>query len=76
MSGSADWEKLSKVGNDAALKESGDSGNTTKPKSLRAVPAAYFTKHAELKKEGKTSLDFSAYIIEAVREKLERDGAL
>lgn len=76
MSGSSDWEKLSKVGNDAALKESGNPGNATKPKSLRAVPVAYFNKHAELKKEGKTSLDFSPYIIEALREKLERDGAL
>ncbi len=76
MSNSTDWEKLSKVGNDAPLKESGNAGNATKPKSLRAVPVAYFTKHAELKEEGKTSLDFSAYIIEAVREKLERDGAL
>ncbi|EOJ9802924.1 molecular chaperone GroEL, partial [Escherichia coli] len=24
----------------------------------------------------KTSLDFSSYIIEAIREKLERDGAI
>ncbi|HHH7531371.1 TPA: molecular chaperone GroEL, partial [Escherichia coli] len=32
--------------------------------------------HAELKATSKTSLDFSSYIIEAIREKLERDGAI
>lgn len=75
-----DWDKLGKVGNNAALTE--NKANhierdvpTTKAKHLKAVPTSYFDKHAALKKEGKTSLDFTAYIIEAVREKLERDGA-
>ncbi|HGD8512292.1 TPA: molecular chaperone GroEL, partial [Escherichia coli] len=31
---------------------------------------------AELKATSKTSLDFSSYIIEAIRAKLERDGAI
>ncbi|MGT3951398.1 molecular chaperone GroEL, partial [Escherichia coli] len=35
-----------------------------------------FEAHAELKATSKTSLDFSSYIIEAIREKLERDGAI
>lgn len=71
-----DWDKLGSVGKDAALKENTSQDTSTKSKSLRAVPSAYFTKHAELKTDGKTSLDFTAYIIEAIREKLERDGAL
>ncbi|ECV7329428.1 molecular chaperone GroEL, partial [Escherichia coli] len=37
---------------------------------------SYFEAHAELKATSKTSLDFSSYIIEAIREKLERDGAI
>lgn len=47
-----------------------------KAKNLRAVPVTYFDAHARLKSSSKTSLDFSAYILEAIREKLERDGAL
>ncbi|MCG6268279.1 hypothetical protein [Vibrio furnissii] len=69
------WDRLSTVGKDAPLKEAGKQ-STTKAKSLRAVPTTYFEKHEELRKDGKTSLDFSAYIIEAIREKLERDSAL
>ena len=48
----------------------------TKAKNLKAIPLSYFTAHAELKLSSKTSLDFSSYIIEAIREKLERDGAI
>ncbi|EBK4003615.1 molecular chaperone GroEL [Salmonella enterica] len=48
----------------------------TKAKNLKAIPLSYFQAHAELKATSKTSLDFSSYIIEAIREKLERDGAI
>ena len=48
----------------------------TKAKNLKAIPLSYFDAHAELKATSKTSLDFSSYIIEAIREKLERDGAI
>jgi hypothetical protein len=48
----------------------------TKAKNLKAIPLSYFEAHAELKSSSKTSLDFSSYIIEAIREKLERDGAI
>lgn len=48
----------------------------TKAKNLKAIPLSYFEAHAELKLLSKTSLDFSSYIIEAIREKLERDGAI
>ncbi|KYN82225.1 hypothetical protein ATY36_13640 [Vibrio cidicii] len=88
MAKALDWDKLGKVGEKATLKETSAAQEPaketpaaqepakTKSKSLRAVPANFFDKHAELKAAGKTSLDFSAYIIEALREKLERDGAL
>ncbi|EEQ0767325.1 molecular chaperone GroEL [Salmonella enterica] len=48
----------------------------TKAKNLKAIPLSYFEAHAELKATSKTSLDFSSYIIEAIREKLEKDGAI
>ena len=48
----------------------------SRSKNLRAVPETYFEAHAQLKALNKTSLDFSAYILEALREKLENDGAL
>lgn len=48
----------------------------TKAKNLKAIPLSYFEAHAQLKSLSKTSLDFSSYIIEAIREKLERDGAI
>ncbi|MBU4685532.1 chaperonin [Cedecea davisae] len=45
-------------------------------KTLKAIPASYFDLHKELRKSNKTALDFSSYIMEALREKFERDGAL
>ena len=45
-------------------------------KQLGAVPVSYVDAHAKLKADRKTSLDFSNYVYEALREKLERDGAL
>ncbi len=48
----------------------------TKAKNLKAIPVSYFEAHSDLKSSSKTSLDFSSYIIEAIREKLERDGAI
>lgn len=70
------WDKLGQVGGKAVLKENKASSSGTKPKNLKSVPVSFFDKHKELRENGKTSLDFSAYIIEALREKLEKDGAL
>lgn len=68
------WDALSKVGKNAALTENTNNKSiSTKPKHLKAVPINYFETHKALKNEHKTSLDFSAYIIEAIREKLDRD---
>ncbi|EJX7572442.1 hypothetical protein OEK23_003573 [Vibrio cholerae] len=72
---SKDWDALGKVGNEAPLKEA-DTLKNTKAKHLKHVPIQYFNKHAELNASGKTSLNFTDYIVEALREKLEREGAL
>ncbi|MYM61599.1 hypothetical protein GTG28_20575 [Vibrio sp. OCN044] len=72
----SDWDKLSKVGSNAPLKEEKIKVSAAKPKLLNAMPTAYFEAHKQLKKDGGTSLDFSQYIYEATREKLERDGKL
>ena len=66
------FDKLNKVTQKAALTASAPV-SSTKPKSLRAVPVAYIERHKKLKSSGKTSLDFSAFIIEALREKLEKE---
>lgn len=71
-----EWDNLAAAGNDAPLKEAKATESTTKPKHLNAMPVTYFDAHKALKSDGKTSLDFSQYIYEAVREKLEREGAL
>jgi hypothetical protein len=69
------WDKLDGVGKSAPLTENIQNKPRTRAKNLKSVPAAYFEKHANLKESGKTSLDFSSYILEALREKLERDNA-
>ncbi len=48
----------------------------TRAKTLRAMPSLFFEAHERLLNKGDTSLDFSNYIVEAVREKLKKDGAL
>ena len=73
------WDALSKVGEGAALTEtkgsqSIDTPIETKAKHLKNIPMSYFNDYKKLKATGKSSLDFSAYIIEALREKLERDN--
>lgn len=69
------WDALSKVGEGAALTETKCSQSIeTKAKHLKNIPMSYFNDYKKLKATGKSSLDFSAYIIEALREKLERDN--
>ena len=71
------YEVAGKIGDDAPLRS-----NLNKPtegfkaKSLRSVPVAFFEAHEKLRSEGKTSLDMSSYIVEALREKLKLDGGL
>lgn len=76
MSKQGFFDKLERTETNAALKEQGTNSNavaTTKPKHLNAMPTAFFKAHMEGKAKGVTSLDFSQYIYEAVREKLQRD---
>lgn len=42
-------------------------------KNIRNMPADFFERHESLRKAGLTTLDFSAFIVEAVREKLEQN---
>lgn len=67
---------LTSLGEGAALKEVVNIGTppkkvATKPKEIRNMPAEFFKRHADLKANGKTSLLFTAFIIEAVRKALE-----
>ncbi len=75
------FDKLEQTETNAALKEQPKAAQqkpqpTHKPKHLNAMPASYFEAHKQGKTQGITSLDFSQYIYEAVREKLQRDGLL
>nr|WP_275234103.1 chaperonin [Pantoea ananatis] len=45
-------------------------------KTLKAIPVSYFEAHQKLRDSNGTILDFSNYIMEALREKLEKDGAI
>lgn len=73
---SSKFDKLNNVGKSAALTEQSTQtvSNEYKSKLLSRVPVSAQKKHSELKAQGKTSLTFSAYIIEALIEKLERDS--
>lgn len=62
------------VGNGAPLKTAKSSeGVTMRPKLLRNLPADFFDRHEALRKAGLTTLDFSSFIVEAIREKLEQN---
>lgn len=64
------------VADDAPLQTKEKSDSATKAKLIKAMPTEFFDAHGKLKTKCKTAMDFSAYIIEAVREKLKRDGAI
>ncbi|NQD63734.1 chaperonin [Enterobacter sp. CM29] len=73
------------LGSDAKLKSNVQSETNnvptqqkrgTRTKTLKAIPEFYFDAHENLRTTNKTNLPFSNYIMEAIREKLERDGAL
>ncbi|MNG88058.1 hypothetical protein D3C79_468810 [compost metagenome] len=71
---SVDWGKLTGGATmQEVAKEAAIDKPKTKAKEIRNMPVDFFNRHAVLKSEGKTTLLFTAYIIEAVREKLERD---
>ena len=47
---------------------------TYRQKKLNRVPLNYFELHEKLKAEGGTTLNFEAYIMEALRTKFKEDG--
>ncbi|MFZ3491347.1 hypothetical protein [Vibrio harveyi] len=80
MSKKGFFDKLETTESSAALKEQPKKENVAvvivKPKLLNAMPVAFFDAHKKAKSGGVTSLDFSQYIYEAVREKLQKDGLI
>ncbi|WP_303845744.1 hypothetical protein [Aeromonas sobria] len=69
-----DMSMLSGVGSSARLieKEAAPAA-ATKNKLLTSLPVAFEERHKALKSAGETTLLYNQYIIEALREKLERD---
>lgn len=72
------FDTAQNVGNEARLQVKGvtTAQRTVKTKTLKAIPVTYFEAHQKLRDTNKTNLDFSNYIVEALREKLEKDGGL
>ncbi|ARF52075.1 hypothetical protein [Pantoea stewartii] len=74
------FDVASTVGNDALLQVAEQQPAATtravRTKTLKAIPETFFAAHKTLRDTNKTNLDFSNYIMEALREKLERDGAI
>lgn len=70
-----DMSKLMGVGSSARLIEQDDSQGTpqTKQKRIPNLPCSFEDRYKAIKTKGGTSLMFTAYILEALREKLERD---
>lgn len=70
------------IGNEAPLQVNTEKNNaapaqrTVRTKTLKAIPTTYFDAHQKLRDTNKTNLDFSNYIMEALREKLEREGGI
>ncbi|MJS61881.1 hypothetical protein DOC35_19560 [Salmonella enterica subsp. enterica] len=58
------------VGDGAPLKTAERSG-AVKSKLLRNLPIEFFERYEAARKAGATTLGFSAFIVEAMREKLE-----
>jgi hypothetical protein len=68
-----DMSMLSGVGSSARLIEKEAAPAATKNKLLTSLPVAFEERHKALKSAGETTLLYNQYIIEALREKLERD---
>ncbi|WP_268012624.1 hypothetical protein [Aeromonas veronii] len=68
-----DMTKLEGAGSSARLIEREQPSVKTKAKLLPAIPVSFEERHKALKEAGATSLVYGHYIVEALREKLERD---
>lgn len=60
----------------AATEANSPPNREVRSKTLKAVPAEWFALHETLRRTNKTNLDFSNWIMEAMREKFERYGIL
>ncbi len=76
MTSSTNWDEMEKAESGAALSESNNEEITFRSKTLKNIPSNYFDAHEKIKESGKTPLLLTAYMIVALQEKLERDGAL
>lgn len=76
------FDAAQNIGDDARLTvkteqtKAEPAARSVRPKTLKAIPASYYEAHQKLRDTNKTNLDFSNYIMEALREKLEREGGL
>lgn len=73
------YSSLDAVASQAALHlntEAKPASREVRAKTLKNIPVSFYEAHADLRSKHKTNLDFSNYITEALREKLERDGGL
>ena len=70
------FDKLNNVGNGATLSEKSSGQNTkpaTKPKHINNLPVKAEERFNALKATGKVSGNLSAYMVQALIEKLEKD---
>jgi len=73
---SSKFDKLNNVGKGAALSEQTSELNTkpaTKPKHINNLPVKAEQRFNALKAAGKVSGNLSAYMVQALFEKLEQD---
>lgn len=61
------------IEHEASVPEVATTGPKVKQKRIPNLPCSYEDRYKALKDKGGTSLMFTAYILEALREKLERD---
>ncbi|GEK08905.1 hypothetical protein [Pseudoalteromonas peptidolytica] len=68
------WEKLDALDDGAQVQEAKTQvSSSTKSKLINKLPTALEERYEALKAQGKTTLNFSHYIVEALREKLDRE---
>ncbi|MGR5253622.1 hypothetical protein ACPV5S_15600 [Vibrio astriarenae] len=68
-----DPAKLAALQGGAKMQETKQkTGPAFRQKNLKKVPAVFFEQHEALREQGKITGDFSSFIVEAIREKLER----
>lgn len=68
------FDRLSELDSGAKMQESKpQASSTTKSKLINKLPTALEERYETIKAQGKTTLNFTQYILEALREKLDRE---